>query len=115
MAPLQTRVGRIIASTIFALALVGLPAVAGADQPAPHSNAPETAERSESGAQESSEPAEQSDRDQSMILGSDYVMGRFILPLVIGIAAAFALALIVVLRTGERESEGDWTPRKQGR
>ncbi|MFB6262756.1 MAG: hypothetical protein ABEL76_03865 [Bradymonadaceae bacterium] len=38
-----------------------------------------------------------------MVLGTDYVVGRYLLPLVIGIAAVFALVLSVVLRPSERD------------
>lgn len=113
MASPYKRVGRIVASTLFALALVAAPAAAGADQPT-RSNTPEMTEQGEPATQEPAQHEGESSRDQPMLLGKDYVMGRFILPLVIGIAAAFALVLIVVLRPSEPDSEQNRAPRKHG-
>jgi len=44
---------------------------------------------------------ERTNRDRSAALGSDYLMGRYILPLIIGIAAALGLILSLVLQSDD--------------
>lgn len=49
-------------------------------------------------------------REQPMVLGTDYVVGRYLLPLVIGIAAVFALVLFAIVHDERPSEESSTTP-----
>lgn len=88
----------LLAAAALAVA-VGYTPAAFADPPG-SPNQRQAAEAPASAADEGT-AAETTNRHQPMVLGGDYVVGRYLIPLVIAVAAAFALVLAVVLPRDE--------------